>query len=581
MVVASEDTGRDHVRGEDTLDTDRMAHIVGVALLDAAGRLTHAQGLAAEPRLRAVLADPAWLAELRHRRLVALAPGRDRRLLALRAPLREGEMVLLSESPGDTLFEFVAAVDFAWDVVRHLVTDPFDAMTVVDGAARVAFISPVHEAFFGLGHGEATGRPVREVIENTRLPEVLRSGRAEVGHIQRMRGLDRVVSRVPIRRGERVVGAIGRVMFRGPEQVEELSRRINALEREVAFYRREADVLRRGRAGAGAGTEEIVGASPAIALLRERIRKVAPLDIPVLVTGESGTGKELVARALHRLGPRRAGPLVAVNAAALPATLVESELFGYAPGAFTGADRKGRKGRFELAEGGTIFLDEIGDMPLETQAKLLRVLQERAVEPVGGDRAVPVDFRLITATHHDLPSLVEQGRFRLDLYYRISAVSLEVPRLAERAGDVPLLVRHFLAELAETHGRRAPEPTPEADAFLSALPWPGNVRQLRHAVERALIFAEGETLTPADFAHLAAAPPGPAAAPRPAPPAPPPIGAATPLAVPRLREAQQEMADGLIREALQRAGGNKKRAAAELGISRSHLYKRLAALGLE
>ncbi|QYU66117.1 sigma 54-interacting transcriptional regulator [Leptolyngbya sp. 15MV] len=445
-------------------------------------------------------------------------------------------------------------------------------MTIAEDIA--SFIPPVHEAFFGLRHGEATGRPAREVIENTRLPDVLRSGKAEIGHIQRMRGQDRVVSRIPIRREGEVVGAIGRVMFRGPEQVEELSRRINALEREVAFYRRTADELRRGRAGGGQGAEAIVGESRAIAVLRDRIRKVAPLDVPVLITGESGTGKELVARSLHHLGPRRAGPLVAVNAAALPATLVESELFGYAPGAFTGADRKGRKGRFEQAEGGTIFLDEIGDMPLETQAKLLRVLQDRAVEPIGGDRAIPVDFRLITATHHDLPSLVEQGRFRLDLYYRISAVSLEVPRLADRPGDIGLLARHVLAELAETHGRPPPELTPEAEAALAALPWPGNVRQLRHAVERALIFAEGNRLTPADFGQ--SAPAGPVGVSAALKPLPDPSNATT-----RLRDAQQEMADSLIREALRRAGGNKKRAAAELGISRSHLYKRLEVLGLE
>lgn len=568
------------------MSTD-AAHIVGVALFDVSGRLMHAQGVAAEQQLRSILADPGWLSELHHRRLIALAPARGRRLLALATPIRDGQIVLLSEPPSDTVFEFVASVDFAWDVVHHLVTDPFEAMTVIDASARVAFIPPVHEAFFGLGHGEGAGRPVREVIENTRLPDVLRSGKSEIGHIQRMRGQERVVSRVPIKRGGKVIGAIGRVMFRGPEQVEELSCRINALEREVDFYRKQADVLRRGQGGAGQGIEEIIGESPAMVVLRDRIRKVAPLDVPVLVTGDSGTGKELVARALHRLGPRRAGPLVAVNAAALPATLVESELFGYAPGAFTGADRKGRKGRFEQAEGGTIFLDEIGDMPLETQAKLLRVLQERAVEPVGGNRVVPVDFRLITATHHDLPSLVEQGRFRLDLYYRISAVSLNVPRLSERPGDLPLLVRQFLAQLAETHGRRSLEPTPEAEAFLSRLPWPGNVRQLRHAVERALIFAEGDRLTPADFAHLAVAQPATTMAAAPIvsvpsepPPALLPADVSVPAVAPRLREAQQEMEVGLIRDALHRAGGNKKRAAAELGISRSHLYKRLSTFDL-
>jgi transcriptional regulator with PAS, ATPase and Fis domain len=418
----------------------------------------------------------------------------------------------------------------------------------------------VHERFFGLEPGAAVGRPVAEIIENTRLPQVLRSGRPEIGEIQRMRGMERVVSRVPIRRDGVIVGAIGRVMFKGPEQVQALSRRVNALEREVAFYRREADALR----GRSLGAPSIVGESPAMQRLKARIAKVAPLDVAVLVQGESGTGKELVARALHREGPRRAGPLVAVNAAALPANLVESELFGYAPGAFTGAERRGRKGRFEQADGGTVFLDEIGDMPLDTQAKLLRVLQDGVVEPVGGDRPVPVDFRLVAATNRDLRAMVEQGRFRLDLYFRISTVSLDVPRLTDRMGDIPLLVRHFLQELAELHGRPPPRVSATAQAFLAAQPWPGNVRQLRQALERALIFAEGEELMPADF-DLAAGSPGPEAE------------AGSP-GLPRLPDAAARLEEDMIRQALIRSGGNKKQAAAELGISRSHLYRKLAGI---
>jgi transcriptional regulator with PAS, ATPase and Fis domain len=539
----------------------------GLAVFDRSGALRHAEGTAAEARIRRVLADPEWRTELRRRRMVPLEAERGCRLLTVLLPSPAGEVVLLLDPPGEALVTFLGSVDFAWDVLTHLLTDRFDAMTVVDAEARVAYLSPVHEQFFGLRPGEAVGRPVTEVIENTRLPQVLRSGRAEVGQIQRMKGMDRVVSRVPIRRGGAVVGAIGRVMFRGPEQVEALSRRVNALEREVAFYRREADALR-GRSAAPAASA-IVGESAPVQRLRARIAKVAPLDVAVLVQGESGTGKELVARALHREGPRRAGPLVAVNAAALPASLVESELFGYAPGAFTGAERRGRKGRFEQADGGTVFLDEIGDMPLDTQAKLLRVLQERVVEPVGGDRPVPVDFRLIAATNRDLRALVDDGRFRLDLFYRISTVSLEVPPLRERGADIPLLVRHFLSELSELHGRRAPDLSPEADAWLLAQAWPGNVRQLRQALERALIFAEGPVLHPADFGDAA-----------PAAPAVSPLGP-LPSGSQRLGEATARLEENLILAALERAGGNKKRAAEHLGISRSHLYRRLESMGVE
>jgi transcriptional regulator with PAS, ATPase and Fis domain len=535
----------------------------GLAVFEAGGRLVLAIGSAAEPRLRMLLRDPEWRMALRLRRVTALQPTRDRRLLAILVPLgADGEAVLLGDPPGDALLAFLSTVDFAWDVLHHLVTDPHDAMTVVDASARVAYLSPVHERFFGLDPGSAIGRPVTEVIENTRLPRVLRSGRPEIGEIQRMRGMDRVVSRVPIRRDGTVVGAIGRVMFRGPEQVETLARRVNVLEREVAFYRREADALR-GRSGSASA---IVGESAAMQQLRGRIAKVAPLDVAVLILGESGTGKELVARALHREGPRRAGPLVAVNAAALPASLVESELFGYAPGAFTGAERRGRKGRFEQADGGTVFLDEIGDMPLDVQAKLLRVLQERVVEPVGGDRAVPVDFRLVAATNRDLRAMVDAGQFRLDLYYRIATVSLEVPRLADRREDIPLLVRHFLAELSELHGRQPPQVSHEAEAMLVARAWPGNVRQLRHALERALIFAEGAVLTPADFETTETPSPPAATLPR--------------TASERLPEATARIEEDMIRRALSEAGGNKKRAAANLGISRSHLYRKLEAMGV-
>lgn len=531
----------------------------GIAVFGADGRLLHAAGSAAAPALRRVLADPEWRAALRARRIQPLHPARDQRLLALLLPLAGGEAVILQDPPGDPLFGFLASVDFAWDVFLHLVSDPHDAMTVVDREARVAWISPVHERFFGLAPGSAAGRPVTEVIENTRLPRVLKTGRAEAGEIQRMKGQERVVSRVPIRRDGQVVGAIGRVMFAGPAQVEALSRRVNALEREVAFYRREAAALR----GRGPAAPAIVGEGAAIARLRARIARVAPLDVPVLVQGESGTGKELVARALHGEGPRRAGPLVTVNAAALPASLVESELFGYAPGSFTGAATRGRKGRFEQADGGTLFLDEIGEMPLDTQAKLLRVLQERVVEPVGAAHPVPVDFRLIAATNRDLKAMVDAGTFRLDLFYRIATVVLDVPRLADRRDDIPVLARHFLAELAELHGRPGLSLAPEAAAHLAALPWPGNVRELRQAIERAVIFADGPVLDRAAFEDRAA----PAAA----PPAP--------LAPARLPDATEALEAQMIRDALARAGGNKKAAAAILGISRSHLYRRLEAMG--
>ena len=543
-----------------TEDTVRPV-AVGLAVFDEQERLAGTHGVVSLPGVQAVLTDSEWRKELRRRRLLALRPARGLALLALLVPLRSGELVVLSEAPTDAVFEFVAAVDFAWDILHHLVTDPFDAMTIVDAQARVAFISPVHERFFGLGRGEAIGRPVRDVIENTRLHTVLQTGQPEIGQLQRMQGAERVVSRIPIHRDGVLMGAVGRVMFKGPAQVDALHRRINALEKQVAFYRQEARALR-DRDGP---LDDMVGQSVPMQQLRADIAKVAPLDVSVLVTGESGTGKELVARALHRLSGRASRALVTVNAAALPANLVESELFGYEPGAFTGADRKGRRGRFEQAEGGTIFLDEIGDMPLDTQAKLLRVLQERTVERVGGDRPVPVDFRLGCATNRDLADMVARHEFRLDLFYRISPVVLRVPSLADRGDDVLLLARHMLAEFAQRHGRAECVLDASAEAVLRTLAWPGNVRQLRHAIERAVIFASDRVLTGAELATATAVtPPGSITAPRPFP-----VRAAS---APKSRPDTDT-----VQAALRQTGGNKRQAARLLGISRSHLYNMLAA----
>jgi transcriptional regulator with PAS, ATPase and Fis domain len=533
--------------------------IAGMALLSREGQTTFATGLGSDPRIRALTADRAWLSELRERRLTTL--NLDRKTYAiLLAPSEEGEVLVISHAPGDALLHFVGSVNFAWDIFQYLLTDPFDAMTVVDDEARLVYISPIHEAFFGLGLGEGNGKPVEQVIDNTRLHEVVASGKAEVGAIQRMRGSERVVSRVPIKRDGRVLGAIGRVMFKGPQQLEALSRRIKDLEGELEFYKRETETLR----SRDYGLEAIIGRSPAVQRLRAQIVKVASLEIPVLIRGESGTGKELVAHALHQLSPRRDRSMINVNAAALPPNLVESELFGYEPGAFTGADKKGRKGKFEQAEGGTIFLDEIGDMPLDVQAKLLRVLQDRNVERIGGDRARSVDFRLVSATNKDLQSMVESGGFRLDLFYRISPIVIELPPLRERLGDIPLLVDKFLQDIAYRHARPVPGISTEALTELGERPWPGNIRQLQHEIERAFVFSDGATIGVQDLSEV---PRRPQKSLQPTAEAPKPR---------ELKQVISEIQNEQIKEAIAAYGGNKKKAAANLGISRSFLYKRLA-----
>ncbi len=537
----------------------------GITCVDHQRQVVYSAGLGSEPAIRALAGREDWAEEMALRRVGCLTLN-GQRLSMLYFALPDGFLILTTDQVSPNTFEFLASVDFAFDIFEHLVSDPFNAMTVVDADARLRYISPVHEDFFGLKHGEATGKPVKKVIENTRLDEVVRTGKAEIGHLQQIGNADRVVSRLPIKHGETVVGAIGRVMFAGPDQVDTLNRRINSLENEVEFYRREADALRRQDYGLGA----IVGDSPAIEDLKERLAQVAPMDVPVLIHGESGVGKELVAQALHRMSPRRDKPHVIVNAAALPASLVESELFGYATGAFTGAHHKGHAGKFEQADKGTIFLDEIGDMPMEVQAKLLRVIQENTVERLGGETPIKLDFRLVTATNRDLRELVEEKSFRLDLYYRISPVILEVPPLRERGEDVLQLARHFLSEFAERHG--TPLLTLEGSAcdYLLDQDWPGNVRQLKHEIERAAIFAGDTGLTARDLSQDA----------RSGQRRPRPVAESLPEAGGTLNEAVSKLEERMIQAALERHGGNKKKAAEELEISRNYFYKRLKELDL-
>ena len=256
--------------------------------------------------------------------------------------------------------------------------------------------------------------------------------------------------------------------------------------------------------------EEIVGRSPALLAVLDKVSRVAPTDATVLITGETGTGKELIARAIHSHGRRAAKPLIKLNCAALPAGLVESELFGHEKGAFTGAIAR-RIGRFELADGGSLFLDEVGDLPLETQAKLLRVLQEREIERVGGGAALPVDVRIIAATNRDLLKAVHDQAFREDLYYRLSVFPIALPPLRDRAEDIPLIVRFLVDKFAARVGKRIDGVSRETMRRLVTYRWPGNVRELENVLERAVILATGPTLDLESDADLTTGPATPAA----------------------------------------------------------------------
>ncbi|MBA2933140.1 PEP-CTERM-box response regulator transcription factor [Sphingomonas sp. CGMCC 1.13654] len=300
----------------------------------------------------------------------------------------------------------------------------------------------------------------------------------------------------------------------------------------------------------------LVTAAPEMLKVARTVERVAQTDVSLLVLGASGTGKELVARGLHEASRRGKGPFVAINCAAIPETLLESELFGHEKGAFTGAVRT-VEGKIELASGGTLFLDEIGDVPLPLQVKLLRFLQERVIERIGGRRALPVDVRIVCATHRDLEAMVAEGSFREDLWYRLAEMVVRLPTLADRAGDAVLLARHFLRRHAPAINPQVKGLAPDAADAIAAARWPGNVRELENRVKRAIIMAEGKALTAEDL-DLAG-------------------GAFEALNLRSVREAADRKAIG---EALARADGNISQTARLLGISRPTLYDLLKAYGL-
>ena len=311
----------------------------------------------------------------------------------------------------------------------------------------------------------------------------------------------------------------------------------------------------------------MVGDSLAMVRLREQVAMAAPTNGRVLIFGENGTGKELVARNIHAMSRRRAAPFVEVNCAAIPEELIESELFGHVRGAFTGAVAD-RRGKFEAAHGGTIFLDEIGDMSLKTQAKVLRVLQEQVMEAVGGSARIRVDARVLAATNKDLPVEIRAGRFREDLYFRLNVVPIFVPALRDRPDDIALLADHFMAMLAREYGRRPKSFDPDAVAALKRYSWPGNVRELRNLVERLMIMVPGDRVSGGDLAFLGQGTVGL-----------PPADARSASIMP-LHDARDDFERQYILRALAAQQGNISRTADVLGVERSNLYRKMRAFGI-
>lgn len=442
------------------------------------------------------------------------------------------------------------------DMLEQLLEHAYEGLIITDADGIILKINQSYARFLGKREEEVVGRPVTEMVENTRMHIVAKSGVPEIAQVQKIKGHQMICSRIPIFENGKVVAVVGKVMFQDLADLFAMTDKFKSLNSELEYYK---SALSR-QLSAKYSFSHIVGNSRELEWVKELGKRVARSNTTVLLKGESGTGKELFAHAIHIESQRALGPFIKVNCAAIPENLFEAELFGYKEGAFTGARTKGKRGRFRMAHQGTIFLDEISELPLTMQVKLLRVLQEREIEPVGAERPEPVDVRIIAASNRDLETLVKQGLFRHDLYYRLNVVMLEIPPLRARRDDIPQLIRFHLRQLEKETGIPVEGVDHEVEEIFTAHDWPGNVRELRNVLEQALYVKSGTIVTKQDLPRA--------------------LARTGPLDSPSdhrqtLKYILQQVEEEAIRRTIQEEKGDKLAAAARLGISKSSLYAKI------
>ncbi len=431
----------------------------------------------------------------------------------------------------------------------------YDGIVMVDEAGMIEMISENYCDLLHINMDEVIGKHIADVIENTRMHIVVKTGQAEIGSVQKINDRETVVMRIPIRKNGKVVGAIGKVMFTDIHELKTLAGRLNVTETKLDFYKKE---LKRVQ-GSKYSFDQIIGNQKEMKEVKELALKVAKSRSTVLIRGESGTGKEWFAHAIHEASPRSEEPFVRLNCAAIPPDLIEAELFGYEEGAFTGAKKGGKPGKIELADGGTLFLDEIGDMPLSMQVKLLRVLQEKEIERVGGTQINQVDIRVIAATNRPLEDMVKKGEFREDLYYRLNVFHIVIPPLRDRGSDIITTAQFILGSMNNELGTSISSLHADVENLFRRYHWPGNVREMQNVIERSIHLADDSTIS---LEHL------------------PPyltenvedLSEFTYYSLEREIDKAEMRA---IKRALKASGGNRLKAAHLLGIHRASLYRKL------
>lgn len=448
--------------------------------------------------------------------------------------------------------------------LKNILEITLQGLQVVDKKGIIIFVNESYEEIHKVKREDIIGKHVTDVIENTRMHIVAQTGVREKDQLQEIRGKEFVVSRIPIFAMGECVGAVGFIRFQYTDEVKNLTKKVEKLEKELKHASNKIEL----NIDTKFGFNDIVAIAQSSLNVKEVAKRAATSDSTVLLLGESGVGKEVYAQSIHNLSMRNKGPFIRMNCSAIQESLFESELFGYQEGAFTGAKKGGKKGKFELANNGTIFLDEIGDMPLQIQAKLLRVIQEREIDRLGDEKTIDIDVRIIAATNQNLDQLVDEGKFRKDLYYRLNVIPIVIPPLRERILDLPKLVQVFWERLQKKRGVYYKTLDYSALVALEEHSWPGNIRELNNVLERAMAVVVQDTITDSHINTII-------------------LGQKArkeEYCVKnncKLSEIVENTERGAISMALVRANNNKSQAAKFLGISRALLYKKLHYYGME
>ncbi|WP_099351921.1 sigma-54 interaction domain-containing protein [Fredinandcohnia onubensis] len=449
--------------------------------------------------------------------------------------------------------------EFKNKILETIIDTAYEWIVVVDHQGKIMYMNKNYCDFLEVNREEVIGTHVTKVIENTRMHIVVQTGEEEIGSPHYIKGNYMIANRIPIYSDHTIVGAVGAVIFKDTKALNKMNSHIKSLMSQLQTYIEDWQENN----GAKYTLNDIKTVSKQVLELKEKVKNIASGDISVLIRGESGTGKELFAHSIHQLSERSQNPFIKINCGAIPEHLLESELFGYEEGAFTGAKKGGKKGKFVLAHGGTIFLDEVGDMPLNMQIKLLRVLQEKEVEPVGAVKPIPVDVRVIAATNRPLEQMIEENRFREDLFYRINVIPFRIPPLRERPEDIGPLTQFFIEKVSKRTGKRITAIDDEVMNIFNQHQWPGNLRELENVVEAAIHLTSGEKIEIRSLPDYLVDDPKLL------------IGQKT------LKEILEDTEKRVLEKTLQKYSDDKQLAAKALGISKSSMYEKLKKLKLE